>query len=145
MKKQDGFTFVELLVTISLIMIMITMIGLIHGKSYDNYQFKRWFQQFESDVLFLQQQTMTTRTNDLLNILPSTNQYEIRSTPLEPPNIVRNIPKEWKVSILSLQMPLSYTRAGTIRNPGMFRITTKHSTYDIYFPFGKGRCYFVQR
>lgn len=145
MSKQHGFTLIEVLLVISIVTIMVAVTGVIQSRTHDKLQFERWYQQFDRDILFLQQQTMLTRTNDQFNIRPSTNSYEIRSSPLEAPSLQRDMPSEWEVSLLTLQMPLSFTRAGTIRNPGMFRIVTKHNRYDVYFPFGKGRSYFVKK
>lgn len=145
MSNEDGFTLFELILALTIFMLMVTVIGSFHSQTFDNIQFQRWYKQFEKDTLYLQQSTMISRSNDYLMINPSQHSYEINSGALNDPTIKREFPTDWDVSLQSLRMPLTFTRNGTIRNPGMFRIHTNHHTYDIYFPFGKGRSYYVKR
>lgn len=145
MKKENGFTIVELLIVLSLFSLLLVIGASFQTKSYQAYQFNCWYQQFESDVLFIQQQTLVSRENIYLLINPNSHTYEIRRGGLGEIITVRSFPDNWEIKLNTLSMPLSFSINGTLRNPGMFQVLTKGMAYDIYFPFGKGRSYFIEK
>ena len=145
MNNQKGFTLVELLIVLSTLSILLVIGASFQTNTYNTYQLNRWYQLFDSDVLYMQQQTLLKRNNLYLIIKPDTKSYEIRQGGRGDVVIERKIPQNWDVKLYTLSMPLSFSIQGTIKNPGMFQILIDDKEYAIYFPFGKGRSYIVER
>ncbi|CQR46836.1 hypothetical protein BN1058_01112 [Paraliobacillus sp. PM-2] len=141
MIKKNGFSLIELLIVLSILSVLLVIGGSIQLKTYDNYQFNQWYTLFENDILRMQQDAMITKNNLYLLIKSSNNSYEIRKGAFGKPIIKRPIPDQWKVKLYSLDMPLSFSKHGTIRRPGRFQIISKYNKWEIIFPLGKGRCY----
>lgn len=144
MIQKNGFSLVELLVVLSIVSFLLLIGGSVQMKTYDQYQFNQWYQLFESDMLRMQQNSMITNENQYLLINSNSNQYEIRQGGLGKIVLKRPIPPHWKIKLYSLQMPVSYSKHGTIRKPGKFQVETAYQSWEIIFPFGKGRCYVIQ-
>lgn len=144
-RKESAFTIVELLIVLSILSILLVIGTTFHIKAYQNYQFNRWHQVFESDLLFMQQLSITSMGNIYMLIKPSSHMYEIRNGGLGEIVIKRPIPDEWEIKLHTLSMPLSFSTNGTIKQPGKFQIITATNRYDITFPFGKGRSYLIEK
>ncbi|MFB1050368.1 competence type IV pilus minor pilin ComGD [Paraliobacillus sp. JSM ZJ581] len=145
MIKKNGYSLVELLIVLSLLSTLLVIGGSIQLRTYDTYQFKQWYALFENDLLRMQQDTMTTKNSLYLLIKPNSNSYEIRKGTFEKPIIKRSIPKKWQVKLYSLDNPLSFSKHGTIKRPGRFKIISKYTKWEIVFPLGKGRSYVNER
>lgn len=142
--KETGFSLIELLVVLA----AISFIFLISHHHYthrrNQHDFNLWYQQFELDLILLQKQTMITNQYHALQFRSNSNVYELRDDPFSSPQIRREIPEHWKVSMNTLSNPIRFTHDGNIRNPGTMRIEIGNDRYFIYFPFGKGRGYYVK-
>ncbi|GGM31641.1 competence protein ComG [Paraliobacillus quinghaiensis] len=145
MNNQKGFTLIEILIVLSTLSILLVIGASLQTNTYDTYQLNRWYQLFESDVLYMQQQTLLKRNNLYLIIKPDTKSYEIRQGGRGKVLVERQIPHNWEVKLYTLSMPLSFSIQGTIKEPGMFLIIIDDKEFAIYFPFGKGRSYIVER
>ncbi|WP_440895843.1 prepilin-type N-terminal cleavage/methylation domain-containing protein [Amphibacillus sp. Q70] len=142
--KESGFSLIELLVVLAAIS-FILLISHHHYSNRKNEQdFKLWYQQFELDLILLQKQTMITNDYHALQFRSSLNIYDLRDDPFSSPQIRREIPEHWKLSMNTLNNPIRFTHEGNIRNPGTMRIEIGKNRYFIYFPFGKGRSYYVK-
>ncbi|WP_182199560.1 competence type IV pilus minor pilin ComGD [Paraliobacillus salinarum] len=141
MNKRNGFSLIEVLIVLSLLTTLLFIGGSIQYRTYDTYQFKQWYALFESDLLRLQQNTMSSTNNSYLLIRPNDNSYEVRNSTTEKPIIKRSIPKNLKIRLYSFNNPLSFSKSGTIKNPGKFQVMSKYSKWEIIFPLGKGRSY----
>ncbi|WP_117169233.1 competence type IV pilus minor pilin ComGD [Paraliobacillus sediminis] len=144
-RKESGFTIVELLIVLSILSVLLIIGTNLHIKSYQNYQFNQWHQIFESDILFMQKLSITSMGNVYMLIKPSSHNYEIRSGGLGEIIIKRPIPEEWEIKLHTLSMPLTFSPNGTIQQPGRFQIITPTTRYDITFSFGKGRSYLIEK
>ncbi|WP_112181301.1 competence type IV pilus minor pilin ComGD [Paraliobacillus zengyii] len=144
MNKDSGFTIIELLIVLSILSILLVIGTTFHIKTYQTYQFNRWYQIFESDIMFMQQQTIASMGSFYMLIKPSSHTYEIRNGGLGEIIIERPIPDTWEIKLDTLTMPLSFSTNGTVKQPGKFQIRTPSNSYDITFPFGKGRSYLVE-
>lgn len=145
MRKESGFTIVELLIVLSILSTLLVIGTTFHIKTYQNYQFNRWYQIFESDLLFMQQLSITSMGNVYMLIKPSSHTYEIKHGGLGEIVIKRPIPDAWEIKLHTLSMPLSFSNNGTVKLPGKVQIISGTTRYDITFPFGKGRSYLIEK
>ncbi len=141
--NKTGFTLVELLIALFVLQ-LILVIGYYNAQKATDYSFTLWYEQFELDILYLQKHTMNTSTRYVLQFYPENNYYQIKPSPVRPAIIHRDLPPNWKVTVLTLGNPLSFAHTGQIRQPGTIKVETKDEIYFIYFPFGKGRSYYVK-
>ncbi len=139
--NQAGFSLLELLIVLAAVQ-LIWFISLYSANNQtDKQEFELWYQQFELDLLYLQKLSMSTSNNYSLQFYPEHNKYEIREGTLASPIKRRELPSGWKLQTYTLN-PVTFTHAGQLRKPGSLKLETNESTYFIYFPFGKGRCYY---
>lgn len=142
--NQTGFTLVEILIILAAVQV-IYFFSIYNSNNQPNQlSFDLWYQQFELDLLYLQKQTMATSNNYVMQFSPEQNKYEIRSSPIVPALKRREMPSNWKLSLLTLSNPISFSHTGQFRQPGTMQIKTSNEIYYIYFPFGKGRAYYVK-
>ncbi|GAA4066128.1 hypothetical protein GCM10022410_10730 [Amphibacillus indicireducens] len=142
--NQTGFTLVEVLIILAMIQVIWFFSLYNYDKQPSQLSFDLWYQQFELDLLYLQKQSMATSNNYVIQFTPEQNKYEIRSSPIVPALKRREIPSDWQLSLPTLGNPISFSHTGQLRRPGTIRIETSNEMYFIYFPFGKGRSYYVQ-
>lgn len=143
-RKQAGFTLIELLIVLSALSIILVIGYQTYDKNTSEREFKLWYQQFELDLIYVQKQAMVTNEPYLILFSSSRNVYEITRRSYYPSDIIRSIPENWVVSMQTLNNPIRFSATGQIVNPGAMTITIDDDSYRIYFPFGKGRCYYVK-
>nr|WP_275580684.1 competence type IV pilus minor pilin ComGD [Aquibacillus albus] len=143
--KQSGFTLIEVIIVLSMISFIISIGGAFQYHVIDQYKTRHFIQIFQDDILYMQKRTTVTRDNIYMVIEPEKNLYVIKQGPVGKSIVTREIPKTWDINLRTLTMPISFTTNGTIKNPGTFTIDTTYSSYDVSFPFGKGRCYIIEK
>ncbi|WP_017472305.1 prepilin-type N-terminal cleavage/methylation domain-containing protein [Amphibacillus jilinensis] len=144
LRKQLGFSLIELLIVLTLINVLWLISANHYHKKLNHIAFEQWYQQFELDIIELQKHTMVTNITYHIQFYPSSNRYELRQGPFGEGLVRREWPEEWKITMLTLQNQIRFTRTGTIRSPGTMQVKTNTAIYHIYFPFGKARCYYIE-
>ncbi|RCW65382.1 competence type IV pilus minor pilin ComGD [Saliterribacillus persicus] len=140
-KEQKGFTLIETLLVLSVLIIFLSIGGAFHYKTFDSYQYQTFYQLFEKDIIYLQQLSVTSNDSYALYFDLSNNSYQIKKSGIGTILLSREFPKAWTIRQNTLKLPLSFSKDGTIKNPGAIKVETTHNDYFITFPFGKGRCY----
>ncbi|SER16648.1 competence protein ComGD [Gracilibacillus ureilyticus] len=107
----------------------------------DHQQFRHFLNQFNQDLLYLQQLNLTSASSYSLNFELDKNKYHIRSTGRGKIILSRDYPEDWIVDPNTLKLPINFSHEGTLKQPGTLKVKTSYSTHFITCPFGKGRCY----
>ncbi|WP_088041724.1 competence type IV pilus minor pilin ComGD [Bacillus sp. EAC] len=136
-KSQDGFTLVEMLMVLSLIMLLLILPITQMKKIEENQKLVLFLQMFQND-LFLTQRNAAIKQIPTRIIFFKGN-YEIQDNLLNPPIVNRKYDPDILITYLSLKPPLRYTADGTISNSGTISIRYKNSEYIITFYLGSGR------
>ncbi|SHN12053.1 competence type IV pilus minor pilin ComGD [Gracilibacillus kekensis] len=139
--NQSGFTLIELLIALALTSLLLTISYSASLKTYDSIQYHQFIEEFDQDLLYLQQLAMTKKENYYLHFERENNRYLIRKGGLGSKILVRNYPSDWQIELDTLKMPIKFSSKGNFSDPGTMKIKTKTSVYFITCPFGKGRCY----
>lgn len=134
--KELGFSLLETLVALSILAIILSISVPISHALLGKMTEEKVLEQFQYDVLFLQNQSMVT--NDYLRIKLNQNSYTLIGNKIEP--IERKLPSGWRIDQRTLQS-ISFNENGTIRYAGTIQITAPTNSYIIVFPIGKGRGY----
>ena len=143
-KKQHGYTAIELLITLSIVGLLLSIVGSISYYTYERTLIQQFIQQWNQDLLYMQQTTMVKEHRYQLVIHTDRKGYTIFEAGYGKRIVDRQLPSDWTIRNLTLQMPLHFSRNGTLSNPGSFTIEGSLTRYQIVCPFGSGRCYHAE-
>lgn len=138
---QLGFTVLETLIVLSLTISILSITLSYTFKTYDTFQYKQFIEQFNQDLLYLQQLAITKKETYYLHFDRRNHRYHIRKAGIGERIAERTYPNHWTVEPNTLSLPIEYSKKGNLKNPGTMKVTTKYRQYLITCPFGKGRCY----
>lgn len=138
MKKQSGFTLVELLLVLSILSILLLLSVPLNISGLQKHQDEQFLETFQYDVLYIQHLATTTTDDKRVYIRFQNDRYSIieNTKTLE----TRYYPDGWEMDPRTME-ELSFKSTGTVRQPGRIKMTSKNNTYFVVFPLGKGRGY----
>lgn len=140
MRNNAGFTLIEMLLVLGALSIMVLLSAPIKVSILDNQKEEQFLTTFQNDLLYLQ--SISYLSPHDIEMEFTKNHYKIRDGFKNNYVLTRKIPPGWEFDLFNLRdKGISFTRSGTIRQPGTILLTTNKSTYRIVFPFGKGRCH----
>lgn len=143
--NEQAYTLLEMLIVLTIWSVGISLTVTGGMKVWNQHQYNMFINQFSTDILYLQQQTMTKREELRLFLYPQHSKYEIREGGLANVLIKRKIPKEITVELLTLTNTIRFDKLGRIVEPGSLLIKLNDAEYKLTFPFGKGRFYVYER
>jgi competence protein ComGD len=142
MDKTRGFTLIEMLLVMSIIMI----VGSFGFKGYLSYYEKRqldaFLAQLEEDILFTQMHAMTHK--EVTDVAFYDNFYRVRTLINAPILVERYFLKDFQIEFTNANMTrkISYNNKGNIRVSGKIIVEFKKQRKTIVFQLGKGRFYY---
>ncbi|MBR7554204.1 competence type IV pilus minor pilin ComGD [Allobacillus sp. GCM10007491] len=137
--NQEGFTLIEILVVLSIILILSHFYLLAHSQKPTKQTMDQFLETFENDLFYLQQYTMTYQIIPQLFFDPSNHMYTIRHASLDQPLLERKYRKDIRIQLNNFKNPLTFTTRGNLSSPGTFFIHFGEQIYELKFPFGKGQ------
>ncbi|WP_276208264.1 competence type IV pilus minor pilin ComGD [Gracilibacillus sp. YIM 98692] len=139
--KKNGFTLLESLLVLFTVSIVLLIGGSFMYKTLDQMEYRTFIQQFNQDLLYIQQFNITHTESYYMTFNFDQNKYSVRQSGFG--YVVKEYvyPEQWQIDSNTLQLPIHFSPKGNIKNPGTLKITTRSSNYYITCPFGKGRCY----
>lgn len=140
--NSSGFTLLEMLFSLAILMILLTITVPLVFSTIEKQTEKEFFKVFKSDVLFLQNQSIGT--NQYYRLVFYDDHYKIIDSSTGESLVVRTYPNQLTVDGRLLKR-ISFNARGTIKQPGTMTISTEETTYRIIFPLGKGRFYIDER
>lgn len=142
-KNSDGFTLVELLVVLSIIMLLLVF-PIIQVRKIEEEQKLILFMQMLQNDIFLAQRNAAVHQLPT-RIIFSNGCYVIEDNLLNPPILKRTFDTELTITYLSLKAPLRFNQDGNISSSGTISITYKNSKYIVTFYLGSGRFTYVKK
>ncbi|MET3684284.1 competence protein ComGD [Alkalibacillus flavidus] len=143
--NDKGFTLIESLVILSIIIVLSTMsmsaVSSVQQQNLTDYVFET----FEQDIFYLQQYSILNQTDPTLLFYPDDHRYIVYDNPFEPPIINRTFNEDVTFHTSPINHRLHFKPTGSIINPGSFHITINSQQYNVTFPFGKGRYYVTEK
>ncbi len=143
--NERGFSLLEVIIVLGITLTILSIGTTIKVSIIDDYRTEQFLKVLQQDVLYMQQLTIVTNRNYHLTIEPDQHFYQIKQGGFGKVIVRREIPKHWTIKLNTLRMPIDFTVDGTIKQPGMFTIYTSNKSYNVYFPFGTGRSYFIEK
>ena len=139
MRNNYGFTLLEVMFVLGIWSILILISAPLLFNSIETQQEKQFFATFQSDLMYIQNQSLGTDEKIQINLKKTS--YEI-VVPGEKQTTQRTLPDGWSITSQTLTN-ISFNPYGTIRKPGTMIITTNKREYHVIFRLGKGREYHI--
>ena len=146
-QRNAGFTMIETLIVLKVILIILLLIGPISKKQYDHFKEKQFFKVFSYDLLYTQQLAMSHRNENVrIRIYPNQNEYALLKGQQQNTVLFRKkLPDGWSFISRGLRH-IGFNEKGTVREAGRIEIHTHNHVYQLVLPPGeKGRGYVIQQ
>jgi competence protein ComGD len=140
---EGGFTMIELLIVLSLLVIMMGVVVLNMKPMQESREVQQFIQLLTSDLHYAQQFALTERVQVQVKFNNTSKQYSIQSGPMNKIKTVR-YPEGLYFQEVSTGLVFEYSSNGTIKKGGTILLQTKRGLYKIVFLLGKGRFYIEQ-
>lgn len=104
----------------------------------------QFLKQFNTDIIWIQQQTMTTRSYHTLLFVEEKKKYQIYTNGYQQLIKEETLPTGWNIQLQTIANPLRFHYSGRIMKAGSLLFKTPEGNYRIVFPFGKARHYVLE-
>ncbi|WP_077308679.1 type II secretion system protein [Terribacillus halophilus] len=139
--KEQGFSLLELTIVLGLASLLIAIGAGVQQHLLAEAEAKQFIKQFEQDLLFLQQYNQFDHSAKLYL---EKDRYEIYSARYEKNILVHPIPDHISIRSFTHSGSFSFSKFGSIRSAGSFKISTPTGTEMLTFPLGKARGYYEE-
>ena len=139
MMKKNGFTLIEMLLTLSILSILFLLTIPVQSDLLTKQQEKQFIELLQQDVLFLQNQSSKHRRDEMY-IRFYDDYYSILSW-INEPYAHREYPAGWTLVANNQTRLIRFVQTGTILQPRTLVMYTPSEKIYIVFPLGKGRFY----
>lgn len=137
--KQNGFTFLEMLLVLSIISILSIVTYFNVAPLYERQKVERFFRQFSQDILYMQQLAINHRNLYMLRWVPEKHMYSIWESGDARALMLREYERDIKVDLNTFPNPMTYNANGNINQGGTILLFYRARTYEIVFQLGRGR------
>ncbi|KGX89183.1 hypothetical protein N784_00525 [Pontibacillus litoralis JSM 072002] len=139
--NHRGFTLLELLAVLSIASLLLAISIPLSNHLQMKHEEKLFLKQFQADILFIQQQTMTTGIRHSLTFV-NDHTYKLY-TYQQGQEIIGEVvlPSHMTVQTLTSSSTIQFNEKGTVLRPGTLYFHSPNTTYKAVFTIGKGRCY----
>ncbi|MDQ0351010.1 competence protein ComGD [Alkalibacillus filiformis] len=139
--NSNGFTLIEQLIVLSVILTILFFSWYNFHSINTNRTTQHVLDTFEQDIFYIQQHSLLYQRR-LTLLFTSSNSYIIYRSSLESPIIEREFGEDVQFQYETRR--ISFTPRGTIVDPRTIYISINGQTYEVTFPFGKGRYYVTE-
>lgn len=137
-ENASGFTLVEMLIVLIIIMVLTILIVPNMFKMIQKFETTTFFKQLNSDILYIQNETMSQAREYRLVLKQDQQHYYIV-------NYENKIVKEIKIpdgiNYSNVQTTIRFNLRGNVFNPRTIYFKDKDTSYKLVLPLGKGRHY----
>jgi competence protein ComGD len=137
--KRNGFTLIEMLVILSIVMTMISF-SFFHLRGlYERKVIEQFLVQLQEDIWLAQQFAIAHSKSVELSFYENEDYYDVRESGLRSLIIKRTIMSEISIRILTITNPIKFNSSGNINGSGAMYVMYNNQTYKITFLLGRGR------
>lgn len=135
MQKINGFTLLELLIVLTILAVISLLVVPNVYNTWKKQQTKHFLALFDADVFYIQNRGLGNLDN--AHILLRKDKYIVA---LEGQQMyIRHYPKHLRYN--GRETTVQFRAGGTINQPTTYQFLDDDMTYNLVFPFGKGRHY----
>ncbi|KYG38979.1 competence protein ComG [Bacillus gaemokensis] len=137
--KQNGFTFLEMLLVLCVISILSVITYFNVTPLYEKQKVEQFLKQFSQDVLYMQQLAIGHRKRYTLRWFPENHLYRIGKSGEKQFIFTREYDRDIKIDLNTFPNPMTYNASGNINQGGTLLLSYRARTYEIVFQLGRGR------
>ncbi|MBO1579109.1 type II secretion system protein [Bacillus sp. XF8] len=137
--KQKGFTFLEMLLVLSIISILSVVTYFNVAPLYERQKVEQFLKQFSQDILYMQQLAINRRNLHMLRWSPEKHMYSIWESGDKRSLFIREYERDIKIDLNTFPNPMTYNANGNINQGGTILLSYRSRTYEIVFQLGRGR------
>lgn len=139
MKRNElGFTLLELLAVLLVISVLLAIVIPFSYSIIQKQQTKHFLNLLESDIFYIQNQSIGTRTNGRI-ILEQDRYLRVVGIGDKGETIIRPYPRN--TDVISAYRRISFNNKGNFTTPNSYIIRINGIQYKLVFALGKGRYY----
>src|SRR5699024_6395743 len=132
----------EILIVLGIWSVFILLSAPLHFSSLDKQQEKQFMNTLKFDVLYIQ--SLSICSSDQATIIDFTESDYTFLDRTDKTIIRRKVPSGSSFDYRTSRQ-ISFNNHGSVRNPGIITLETKHDKYKIVFPLIKARCYIEEQ
>lgn len=140
-KNNHGFTLIEVLFVLGIFSLLLFIAVPIQFSTLEKQETKQFLETFQSDVMLVQNESYASTDRIDFTFDRTDHSYMAQVASKNDLLFKRSYPSDWQITDNFPVDGITFSKNGTIKKGGTITITTSSDTYDIIFPFGKGRCY----
>jgi competence protein ComGD len=144
LKHNSGFTFIEVLLVISMVM-MLTIFSVFNVRANYEKQIVNYFiKQFQEDIWLAQEYAISHSHAVDFTFYSNQAIYDLREKGFRRLIVKREYHPQLIIEPLTITNPIVFHSNGNINRSGSMYVKFKSQTYKVVFQLGKGRFYIVQ-
>lgn len=137
--RQGGFTFLEMLLVLSIVSILSVVTYFNVAPLYEKQKVEQFLKQFSQDILYMQQLAINRRNHHILRWFPEKHMYSISESGKERSILLRKYEDDIQIDLNTFPNPMTYNASGNINKGGTIVLSYRKRTYEIVFQLGRGR------
>lgn len=137
--KEEGFTLVEMLIVI-LIVLSVVFLSYFHVRSsYENNVIQQFIEMLQEDIWLAQHYAISHSQSVELTFYAEQGIYDLRESGLRKLIYKRPVHSDIRIRPLTLSNPVKFLPNGNINQPGTLYVHYQNKTYKLIFQLGRGR------
>jgi len=139
LNNQDGFTMVESLIVLVVIVLFAQLSIVSIGKFYQRVEKNLFFDQLKTDIYYAKARAINEKSSMIFEFFPQLNKYEVYMYQDEQ-RIVREFPDKVRIKRTNLQR-IYFRETGTMSSFGTVTFDYDGKEIKLIFNIGQGRFY----
>jgi len=137
--KQQGFTFLEMLLVLFAISVLSIVTYFSVHSLYERQKVEQFLRQFSNDILYMQQLAINRQKHYTLRWHKDRNLYAIKELGTKYYIVKREYEEDIQINLHTFPNPMTYNPSGNINRGGTIIISYRNYKYEIVFQLGRGR------
>ncbi|MFZ3590319.1 competence type IV pilus minor pilin ComGD [Bacillus sp. DJP31] len=138
-KKENGFTMIEMLIVLLIVMTIVTLSYFQLRTVYEEQIIKNFLEELQEDIWLVQEYAISHSQTVELSFHDQEKYYDIRESGLRKLILKRPIHPQLKIRLLTVTNPIKFLANGNINRPGTMYVEYNLQKYKIVFQLGRGR------
>ncbi|MBM6617302.1 competence type IV pilus minor pilin ComGD [Bacillus suaedaesalsae] len=138
-RKENGFTFLEMLVVMTIVLIVSSLSFVYVRTTYENKIVNQFFEVLQEDIWLAQQHAISHSQSVELTFYTEQAFYDIRESGLRKLINKRPVHPSIRIRPLTMANPIKFQPNGNISGAGTVYVYDYNDTYKLIFQLGRGR------
>ncbi|TRZ37599.1 type II secretion system protein [Niallia circulans] len=138
---QSGFTLLEMLTALSILLVILAVIPMLLKPQYELLQERTFFTQLQTDLLYAQNYALSHQKSIYAQFNPTEKRYYFRADLKTGMIVDRHYHKSITINEDSVPINFTITPSGNVSKFASYRISIGENKYIFTIQIGRGRSY----